>query len=260
MNPAKLPLFLSALVSMTVGLVATGCSTRLDLAERTTGDSGVLRFEYTTLEGCLLGCDLGRPALVGSDLTVTTRGLDPSKRYVARLAAGTIGTIVRQSEKCSCATTNGSSTQSSSIAPEGTCAAGAQKSCFHQATIAVKTAGETKLELLTGDEIVDRVTVRSRDADRLELQATVDQEPLALRDGAYETRVGTSISLDARAFAGDVELVVGDGSLSVKSADPRILTAESLFLGAKAVAPGNASLTTKSASGAERTVQFRVVP
>lgn len=248
----------SLLVSVLAGALAAGCSiSAFELGERTTGETGTLAFEYTELSSCLFGCGLDKAVLLGSEVTITTTRLDPNKRYTARLATNAIGKISRQSESCSCTVTRGGESTSSSVEPTATCSNGATKECFHQLTIATSDAGEVKLEMLADGTLADRATVKVRDAKRIELAAKIQGDPIALEDGAYRVRIGTNVSIVAKAFDDGGELVSGKGGITLRSADSKVLKPQEYFLGAMAMATGEADLTV-SASGVETVATFRI--
>lgn len=246
---------LLSLLSIAVIGATTACS--FQLGEQTKGEQGVLSFEYTSLD-CLFGCGVEKPALAGSEVTITTRGLDPSKRYAASMTGASIGKITRQSESCSCTSSSGSTSSSRGVDATASCGAGETKECFHQVTIATDKVGDAKLEMRVGNELVDSTTIKARAATRIDVTARIDGNDLPPKDGTYEAKVGTSVYLSAKAYDDNGPLVTGDDGIALASADKKVLSVQSYLLGVRAVSAGETDLTL-TATGTQSVMRFRIV-
>lgn len=238
-------------------VLTTTAACSIELGDQTKGDEGVLSFEYTSLD-CLFGCGLDKPTLVGSEVTITTRGLDPSKRYTAKLATNAIGKIVRQDQSCSCTSSSGNTTTTRGVDPGATCAAGEEKSCFHQVTVSTENVGDAKLEIRVGDTLVDSTTMKARAATSIDVSARADGNDLVQKDGVYEAKVGTSIYLTATPYGESGQLITGGESIKLQSADPKIVKAQGYLLGLRAMATGETDVRI-TATGAANVLKFRIV-
>ncbi len=142
--------------------------------------------------------------------------------------------------------------------PGSTCSAGEEKSCFHQVTVEAVNVGDAKLEIRTGETLVDSTTMKSRAATRIDVSARAEGNDLAPKDGVYEAKIGTSIYLSATAYGEGGQLITGGKSMRLQSSDPKVLKAESYLLGVRAMATGETEVKL-TATGAESVLRFRIV-
>ena len=245
------PSFRSSLwiVGAVAALFTAGCSIDVstpdvEIGDQSRGDLGKLRFEISSSD-CLLGCALDKPALQGSLVTVIASNVAPDAHAKARLVGGGRSSIVDQRESCS-----------------------DERTCSLSVDIEVDDASDPKLEIVTGNEVEDRVTVRVRSAARIETSVTAGDRPLTPEgDGIYRVRPGEHIRLRSRVFTVDgTETVFTKHGVTHEYGNTKVVrSAGEAILGSTnvedmiAVDAGEATVLV-NAVGAQSFARFRVGP
>ena len=82
-----------------VAAATAACS--LSLGSDSAGENGVMRFEYQSSQ-CTFGCDLERPALEGSAVSIAAKGGDVDSHFNFVFEPSDLAAVQEQTESCSC--------------------------------------------------------------------------------------------------------------------------------------------------------------
>ena len=249
------------LLALSLGLGTAACS--VNLGDKTQGDKGTMSFSYDG-PGCAFGCGLERSALQGSLVTVNATGGDANVAQTARISETSIARVSQQHESCTCDTSSGNTSTSTSVDPGATCASGATKSCSLSADIETSAEGDAHLEVVDASgALIDSVTVHVRPAARIDVTVGAT----AVKDASPITaRVGDKVKLETHAFdANGDETIFTKHGISHDYGDATVLGPDdSVLIGSTNVedmiakAPGDTTVSVH-APGAEQLVRFHVV-
>ena len=165
---------IAVIIAAAVVPALMGCSFP-ELGEHSSGQLGTLDFEYTSYPECIFGCAMDREVLTGTEVTVTVRKLDDGAAYEIRTNTPDIATMTSE-QRCG---------------DDGT-------HCSQDVTIVTKKVGDAILEVrntLTND-VVDRATIKVRDATAIAATVRVANEPIAMTNGAFELRRASTATIE----------------------------------------------------------------
>ncbi|MCW5834019.1 MAG: hypothetical protein KIS78_16585 [Labilithrix sp.] len=180
-------------------LFATACGD--DPLRGTEGQLGTLRFEYATPDACA-GCSLEREVLAGSLLDVDVHGVHPRVTFQVRSTAPKVAEFALTSR----------------------CRFIGHTGCRDSVAVSAKLAGDADLEVYddwTGT-VLDRITVKVRDAASLESSVRVTQggetsELVRGADGVLQLAVDSELEIRATARSASGEALIAT-SAAIESA------------------------------------------
>ncbi|MBL8610859.1 MAG: hypothetical protein JNL38_26190 [Myxococcales bacterium] len=249
-----------------VAAATAACS--LSLGSDSAGENGVMRFEYQSSQ-CTFGCDLERPALEGSAVSIAAKGGDVDSHFNFVFEPSDLAAVQEQTESCSCSQRDGRSGATGGV--ELTCKAGETKSCTRKVDLQTRRSGDGKLSLRDArGVVVDQIPVKVRAAARIDLRVRAGKDSRELlpdASGAYVVTRGDKVELEAKVFdATGAQVVFTQHGVGHEYSDKTVLAPDtSVLLGATDVEyvstgkAGEATVTVK-ARGAEAKAAFRVVP
>lgn len=213
-------------LAILAALCAAGCKEEKTVTGQL-GEAGIVEFKYT--RSCFFGCILEQPLLVGARETIRVSEPGNGPDVDCRVEDEDIAEIALE-RQCYCVRED--TTSRLDVAIDGRCQPPWTMSCENSIEIGALAPGETKLELLRDGDVLDRVAIFVKEAERARFFATL---PDAIGEVDGENfRVATGDRLELRVELYDdtgLELLAPEGVTWTVS-DPAVATLEALLVGA----------------------------
>jgi hypothetical protein len=215
-------------VMLSVVLAASGCEKRVTV-DGQLGELGRIEFSYA--RSCFFGCLVDQPLLVGTRETIRVEGeAGNAPKLSVRSTEESVADFALE-RQCYCERED--TTGRIDVALDGSCEEPWHMTCENMIKVGALAAGDAKLEVLSeDDELIDRVTVHVKEADRARIFGTLPDELGEEAGDSFSLATESRLELRLELYDEDgIELLAPEG-VTWRVADPSIATLNAFLLGA----------------------------
>jgi hypothetical protein len=227
MSP-RMQIHLCSLLLSPMLIVAVGCKANESGAGSTPGEQGRVMFDYQG--GCLFGCPLERPLLVGTRQTISVSDagdvagvqITSSKPKVAEFAL---------ERACYCEREDHSGGQID-IAENASCQGVFHKHCDNSVLVQAKANGESELELRDKQgKLIDRVPVIVREAKSGLVEVTYPDRLGSVETSSIELKTGGKAQIDASFYDDMGRKLIAQNGVSWSVDDDQVASITAWLIG-----------------------------
>lgn len=243
----------TALLVLLLGALAlVGCEEKIQL-EGTLGELGNVEFTYR--RSCFFGCPLEQPLLMGTRETIEVNELDGDRMLRPR-ASDTA--IARFEAERSCYCERDGSNSHLEIAEGASCESPWTKTCEDLVHVEALAPGETMLELLDGERVVDRALVLVRRASGARFYGTPPDALAERTEDRFVFAAGTQLELRVELYSEDGRQLLAPEGVAWRSTEPSVATVGAFLLGPRAAISAGRDVVVSGLSLGRATIEVDV--
>jgi hypothetical protein len=246
--------FRHALAATALLLTLGGCEERKTV-DGQLGELGRIEFTYT--RSCFFGCIVDQPLLAGTREVIRLDGPSAARPKMSASAVDEDVAKVAMDRQCYCARKD--TTGRVDVALDGMCEEPWEMTCENKIIIEAREPGDTQIEVHDeNDLLVDRVTVRVKQADRARFFGTLPDEVGEEMGDRFALPAESRLQLRLELYdESGIELLAPEG-VTWSVSDPEVATLNAFLIGAGAEVSAGRDMVVETHDAGVASIEIEV--